>query len=80
MWNKTIDIGRIYKILMKSKGISKTAKMKIYKTTIRTVVTSAAKTMCFTNRDKQIINAFKRRTIRKRNGPKRVNEEDIEGS
>lgn len=63
------------KIIMNNKNLSKKTKLKVYKTTIRPILTYAAENMCLTLRQEEQLKIFERKIIRKIYGGKKINEE-----
>lgn len=63
------------KDILRDRQIRKETKIKIYRTLIRTVVTYAAETMCFTRREEEQFRVFERKIMRVILGPKRINGE-----
>ena len=58
-----------YGKLMKSRALSRSSKLKIYKSLIRPIVTYGCEAWTLTNRDEQYLRIFERRILRKVFGP-----------
>jgi hypothetical protein len=61
--------------ILKSKRISRKAKLAIYKTIIEPVVTYASETWVLTKKDEALISTWERKVLRKISGP--VNERNV---
>ena len=58
--------------LIKSKFLTKNAKMKMYKTMIRPVVTYSSETWALTAKDENNLRIFERQILRKISGPVKI--------
>ena len=67
-----------YRHIMQHKRISRSTKMRVYKTAIRPTVTYAAETMNITKSDEEKIKIFERQMIRKIYGPKVVSDDHVQ--
>lgn len=64
------------KQMLKDKKLSKNTKLKIYKTTIRPVVTYAAEVANLTSKEEEQLKIFERKIVRMIMGPKKVNQNE----
>lgn len=58
--------------VLKSKAISRTVKIKVYKTIIRPIITYAAETMTFTKREQEQLSVLERKVMRMIMGPENM--------